>query len=348
MKRYFYLSTFLTFLCFSCQTPPMTVSQPLDKHIAIIGHRGACGYRPEHTLASYDLAIDQGADFIEMDLVITKDNVLIARHENEISQTTDVAIKFPRRKTKKVIDGETIEGWFSEDFTLAEIKTLRARERLSQRDHKWDGQFEVPTFEEILNLVERRGKEIHRDIGIYPETKHPSYFRTIGLPLEEPLLKALKARDWVHATSPVIIQSFERSNLKNISEQTKVRLVFLVGNPSERPFDHIQSGDKRTYGQLMTPAELQFAARFLYGIGPAKQLILPEGAAERIFAPTSLVSDAHAAGLRVHPFTFRSDNPFLHSVYGGKPEREYQKFRDLGVDGVFTDFPDHARAALQR
>ena len=191
----------------------------------VIGHRGAAGHRPEHTIASYELAIEYGADFIEPDLVSTKDGILIARHENDISGTSDVAQKFPERRSTKTVDGKEIQGYFAEDFTLAEIKTLRARERLPFRNQGWNGVYEIPTFQEVIDLAQRKSQEKGRVIGIYPETKHPSYFRSIGLMLEPPLVKTLVANGYADTDAPVFIQSFEVQNLKDLSKLTRIRLV---------------------------------------------------------------------------------------------------------------------------
>jgi glycerophosphoryl diester phosphodiesterase len=323
----------------SAQTsaPPVPAPHPL-----VIGHRGAAGHLPEHTLAGYTLAIELGADFIEPDLVITRDGVLIARHENELSDTTDVAAKFPARRTQKAIDGKAVPGWFSEDFTLAEIKTLRARERLPFRDHSHDGRYEVPTLEEILALARRAGAERGRAVGVYPETKHPSYFRGIGLPLEEPLLAILERHGLNHADAPVFIQSFEAGNLKVLAGRTRLPLIQLIGQVDKQPWDLAASGDRRTYGDLITPAGLAEIARYARGIGPEKTSILPLAPDGSLLPPTSLVRDAHAAGLLVHPYTFRSEPRFLAKDYGGDPLAEYRRFFALGVDGVFSDFPDTA------
>ena len=287
-----------------------------DTRPLVIGHRGASGYRPEHTLASYELAIAQGADFIEPDLVMTKDGVLIARHENEIGGTTDVANKFPGRLSTKTVDGQSITGYFTEDFTLAEIKTLRAKERLETRDHSHDGLYEVPTFREVIELAKRKSRETGREIGIYPETKHPSYHRSVNLVLETAVARELTAAGWTKASDPVIVQSFELSSLETLSKMTGVRLVFLSDVIPE-------------------------SAPFLYGIGPWKRAIVPEvdGKLQR---PTDFIERAHAKGLKVHPYTFRSDKEFLAPEYGGDPEAEYKQFYELGVDGLFSDFPDHA------
>ncbi len=311
----------------------------------IIGHRGAAGHLPEHTIAGYTLAIDSGADFIEPDLVITKDGVLIARHENALSDTTDAADKFPGRSTTKTIDGRSVRDWFSEDFTLAEIKTLRARERLPFRDHGHDGQYEVPTLEEIIALAKRKGAERGRPVGIYPETKHPSYFRAIGLPLEEPLLAALERNGLNRADSPVFIQSFEVGNLIALHAKTPLPLIQLIGPRQYPPADLAAAGDRRTYGDLITPAGLAAIARYAWGIGPDKALIQPLAPDRSLLPPTSLVRDAHAAGLRVHPYTFRNEPRFLAKDYGDDPLAEYRSFFELGVDGVFSDFADTAAQA---
>ena len=304
----------------------------------VIAHRGASGYRPEHTLASYELAIGMGADFIEPDLVATKDHVLIARHENEISETTDVAghPEFADRKTTKRIDGRQVTGWFSEDFTLAEIKTLRAKERLPFRNQSFNGRFEVPTFSEVLELARRHG------VGVYPETKHPTYFRELGLPLEDPLLAALEEAGYRGRDAPVFIQSFEVGNLQKLRKRTGLPLIQLL-EAQGRPWD-----DPRAYADLATPAGLAEIATYADGIGPDKRMIVPAGPDGHLLAPTSLVADAHRAGLLVHPWTFRSDGPFLAPEYEGDPEREYAQFFSLGVDGLFSDFADHAAGARER
>ncbi|MBI4804776.1 MAG: glycerophosphodiester phosphodiesterase [Desulfovibrio sp.] len=308
----------------------------------VIGHRGACGYRPEHTLASYELAVELGADYIEPDLVSTKDGVLVARHENEIGGTTDAAQKFPDRKTKKIIAGKEVEGWFTEDFTLAELKTLRAKERLEFRDHSFDGKFDIPTLDQIIELAKKKSAETGRTIGIYPETKHPTYFRSIGLPLEEPLVEALKRAGWDRADSPVFIQSFEYANLKALKKMIDVPLIFLMGEPDMRPYDFVMAGDTRTYADLTRPEELKIIATFAKGIGPWKRLIVGENPDKTLKAPGSLVADAHAAGLLVHPYTFRNEARFLAADYKGDPQAEYLQFFTLGVDGVFSDFADTA------
>ena len=296
----------------------------------IIGHRGASGHRPEHTLASYRLAAEMGADFVEPDLVSTKDGVLIARHENEIGATTDVASKFPDRKATKTVDGQSIAGWFTEDFTIAEIKTLRAKERLAFRSHEFDGRFDVPTFDEVIDLAQQMGKELGRPIGVYPETKHPTYFRGIGLPIEEKLLASLSAHGWNRRDAPVFIQSFESGNLRELRKKTRVRLMQLV-----------------TTAASVDAAGLKDIAGYADAIGPEKRLIVPVGADGSLLPPTDLVTRAHALGLLVHVWTLRIDKEFLPAGYHGRAEAEFEQFRTLGVDGLFTDFPDVAARVLR-
>ncbi|MGQ0465269.1 MAG: glycerophosphodiester phosphodiesterase [Sporichthyaceae bacterium] len=316
----------------------------------VIGHRGAPGYRPEHTLASYELAARQGADFVEPDLVITSDGVLVARHENEISQTTDVAKRkeFRDRKTAKRIDGVRETGWFVEDFTLAELKTLRAKERVPDvrpRNTRYDGRFEIPTLQEIVDLTQRLSVELRRPIGIYPETKHPSYFAQLGKPLEPPLVALLRANDLDRPEAEVFVQSFEVGNLKRLNDQVQVRLVQLLGDPGDRPFD-----DRRTYAELATATGLRGIARYADGVGPNKAYVIPLDAKGRSRKPSSFVSNAHAAGLLVHAYAFRNENRYLPAQLRSKggpnaPGRavaEYRLFFRARVDGVFSDFPDTA------
>ncbi|WP_448502029.1 glycerophosphodiester phosphodiesterase [Sphingomonas sp.] len=308
----------------------------------VIAHRGASGERPEHTLAAYDLAIEQGADFIEPDLVPTKDGVLVARHENDISDTTDVAERpeYAGRRTSKTIDGVEHTGWFTEDFTLAELKTLRAKERLPllrPENARFDGQFDVPTLAEVIALAKRRSAETGRVIGIYPETKHPTYFAAIGLPLEDALLAELKAAGWDSADAPVFIQSFEVDNLKALAKRTKVRLVQLVAS-SGGPAD----GAHTSYADMLTPEGLRAIAAYASGLGPEKPLVIDSNG-----SATPLVADAHTAGLVVHPWTFRAENTFLPASdrtgvdprAHGRLAEEIARHLSAGVDGFFTDFP---------
>ncbi len=325
----------------------------------VIGHRGASGYRPEHTLASYELAIAMGADYIEPDLVSTKDHVLVARHESDISGTTDVAEhpEFASRRTTKVVDGVAITGWFTEDFTLAELKTLRAKERLPDlrpANTVFDRQFQIPTFQEVISLAKREG------VGIYPETKHPTYFVRLGLSLEEPLVAALRANGLDRAKAPVFIQSFEVSNLEQLNRMTRVKLVQLL-DAVGKPYDFVVSGDPRTYADLAKPEGLAEIAHYADGIGPNKNLIVPRDASNRLLAPTTLVRDAHRVGLVLHPWTFRRENSFLpedfrrgspaHPLYLAAPGNlpgELELFYRLGVDGVFSDNPDTAVAVRSK
>lgn len=338
----------------------MTVLQPLVGQVTIIGHRGAPGYRPEHTLASYELAIWLGADYIEPDVVSTKDGILVARHENEISGTTDVAdhLEFAERRTIKMIDGEPVGGWFTEDFTLRELKTLRAKERLpSLRPGStvYDGHFEVPTLDEVLALADREGRKRGRVIGVAPETKHPTYFQSISLPLEPPLLSSLRRAGRDSAGSKIMIQSFETTNLRALSGQTRVPLVQLT-SPTGAPFDLVSQGDTRSYADLMSSAGLHDVARYATWLGPQKNSIIPCDDRGFLTAPTSVVSDAHRAGLQVVAYTFRDENQFLPTDFqvGSDPAAkgdvagELQTFLDVGVDGIFADYPDSADEARYR
>ena len=329
-------------------------SEPL-----VIGHRGASAYRPEHTLGAYQLAIDMGADYIEPDLVSTKDRVLVARHENEISGTTDVAAhpEFASRRATKTIDDVAVTGWFTEDFTLAELKTLRAIERLPQlrmTNTAFDGVYQIPTLQEVIDLAKRE------NVGIYPETKHPTYFDSIKLSLEEPLIKILRANGLDRRDADVFVQSFEVSNLQELSRELRVPLVQLT-SASGRPYDFTAKGDPRTYADLTTPSGLRGIARYADGLGPDKAQIVPRDSANRLLAPTSLVNDAHRAGLEVHPYTFRPENNFLaadhrvgnpaHLLYlaaRGNQPAELRLFYKLGVDGVFADNPDTAVAVRRK
>ena len=295
-------------------------------------------------MAGYALAISMGADFIEPDLVSTKDGVLIARHENEIGGTTDVGSKFADRNRAKVVDGETVRGWFTEDFTLAEIKTLRAKERLPFRSHQYDGQFEIPTFDEVLALADSAGRRRGRVVGVYPETKHPTYFRNIGLPLEPKLLGALRARGLDRRDAPVFIQSFEVGNLKMLHTETNVRLVQLVSG-GERPYDFVVSGDKRKFDDLLTPAGLREIATYAYAIGANTRLVI---GGDSSAVATPLVNNAHAAGLLVHVWTLRPEAGYLAKRYGGDPLAEVRELERLGVDGMFGDYPDVVVKGLRR
>ena len=356
--------------------PTLSGDKPL-----VIGHRGASGYLPEHTLESYKRAIELGADFIEPDLVATKDGVLIARHEPNITSTTNVATlsKFASRRTTKKVDGVDETGWFASDFTLAEIKTLRAIQPMADRDQSHNGKYQIPTLDEVLDLAKSEGTKANRTVGVYPETKHPTYHVNLGLQLEDRLLATLAKYGYTTKTSPVIVQSFEVSNLKYLRTKTQIRLVQLVDandvNPNgsmdltapyDKPYDFAVAGDARTFASLLTPAGLKEVKTYADGIGPWKPYLIPskqvdannDGKADDLngdgviddrdrvmMAPTNVVKDAHAAGLVVHPYTFRNEAKRLASNFKGDPKAEYKLFYDLGVDGVFSDFPDTAKAA---
>jgi len=324
--------------------------------ILVIGHRGASGYRPEHTLAAYDLAIRMGADYIEPDLVSTKDGVLVARHENEISGTTNVAEhpEFAARKTTKVIDGVSLTGWFTEDFTLAELKTLRAIERIPdirQQNTIYNGRFPIPTLQDVIDLAVSRG------VGIYPETKHPTYFDSIGLSLEEPLVATLRANDLDDANDEVFVQSFETTNLRELNRLINVPLVQLIAG-SGAPYDLAVRGSRVTYDSMSTRAGLAVISTYADGVGPDKNRVIPRDAAGFLLEPTALVNNAHRVGLVVHPYTFRAENTFLPADFRSSDNPaeygdligELHLFFSVGVDGVFTDNPDiavYARAIYQ-
>jgi glycerophosphoryl diester phosphodiesterase len=334
----------------------------------VIGHRGASGYAPEHTLLSYFLALQYGADFIEPDLVMTRDGVLVARHENEIGATTDVAHhpEFASRHTRRTIDGTALEGWFTEDFTLAELKRLRARERIPQlrpANTRFDGQFEVATLEEILTLV--RAQEVQRAaraaqlgapapaaIGVYPEIKHPSHFAARGLAMEAPLIATLARFGYQGAQAPIWLECFEVGILVTLSAMTALRRVQLI-EESGAPYDLTLGPDVRGYTDLITPQGLAGIAGYAQAIGPAKSLIIPRRADDSLGSPTALVTHAHAAGLSVFPWTFRAENYFLPAEFrrgsaageAGDLPGEILSFLAAGIDGFFTDQPDLGVAA---
>ena len=353
----------------------------------VIGHRGASGYLPEHTLPSYALAIKLGADYIEPDLVSTKDGYLIARHEPNIGGTTDVSTRpeFADRRTTKTVDGFPVTDWFASDFTLAEIKTLRAVQAFPERPQRFNGRYRIPTLDQVIALAKRYSKRYDRRIGIYPETKHPTFHQGLGLALERPLVRTLDRAGWDRRRSPVFIQSFEQANLQRLNRMTGVRLVQLIdandvnpdgsldyAAPYDRPYDWTASGDPellaRTFGYLTTNAGLREVARYADGIGPWKPYIQSTEAADinedgvvgdengdglvnetdrRLIAPSDLVDRAHARGLLVHPYTFRNEQFRLAYDYQGNPVNEYLRFYELGVDGVFSDFPNTAFAARE-
>ena len=350
----------------------------IDGKPFVIGHRGASGTVPEHTLESYRRAIEMGADFIEPDLVSTKDGVLIARHEPNLIATTDVADRpefAARRKTVK-LDGVDDTGFYASDFTLAEIRTVRAKQAFAERDQSQNGRYGIPTFDEVLALAQERGRALGRDIGVYPETKHPTWHADAGLPLEDKLLAALDKVGWNHADAPVFIQSFETANLKALRTKTKVRLVQLVdandvdpktgaityAAPFDRPYDWTRAGRAGTFGDLLTPAGLDQVKTYADGIGPWKRYLVTvkatlDAAGKPVdvnrdgvvneadysaVASDAIVRNAHARGLLVHTWTFRSEARRLAATYAGDPAKEYEQFFALGVNGVFSDFPDAA------
>ncbi|MFN8944212.1 MAG: glycerophosphodiester phosphodiesterase family protein [Pseudobdellovibrionaceae bacterium] len=345
-----FLTIFLMGGLFGCQSSSsLEAPVSVKKRPLIIGHRGAPGTYPDHTLESYREAIRQGADVVEPDLVITKDGVLICRHENDLSQTTNVSKVFPQRKKTKTIDGRKITGWFSEDFTLKEIKQLRVRQPLAFRPQQYNDLFLIPTFDELLSMIIDETSISNRTIGIYPETKHPSYFQGIKLPLEEALLLALKKRGFPKNQSPVFIQSFEISNLKQIKSSqnysSEYKLVQLFGEGRIRPYDQVLLKLPTTYENMMTNEGLEQIKTYADGIGPWKRLIREESLDKSLLPPNNLVSRAQGFGLFVHVYTFRDEKSYLSTTYQEKPENEYFDYFDLGVDGVYSDFPATAKRA---
>jgi len=343
----------------------------------VIGHRGTAGNLPEHTLESYALAIELGADYIEPDLVATKDGVLIARHEPNMIATTNVKDlpQFASRKRTAIVDGIAEEGFFASDFTWAEIQQIRAVQAASERDPSFNGRFGIPSLDQVIELAKRKGAEERRVIGIYPETKHPTYHQNLGLALEDRLLAVLQSHGWNQRSAPVFIQSFEQANLKYLRTKTSVRLVQLIdaddvapdgsityAAPYDRPYDWAVAGRPGTFGDLVTPAGLAEVRTYADGIGPWKPYLISAACISivagkctdvngdglvnetdrKLLPPTAVVANAHAQGLLVHPFTFRNEQRRLASDYKGVPVNEYMTFYELGVDGLFSDFADTA------
>ncbi|MER6471710.1 glycerophosphodiester phosphodiesterase [Streptomyces collinus] len=320
----------------------------------IIGHRGASGYRPEHTFGSYELALDLGADVVEAgDLVPTKDGHLVCRHEPEIGGTTDVAShpEFAGRRTTKVLDGVSTTGWFTEDFTLAELKTLRAVERIpANRPHNtlYNGRWEIPTFEEVLKWQDEQTRKRGRQVWIYPETKHPTYFRKLGLALEERVATLLRGHGKDGRNAPVILQSFEPTSIQRLNRLVDNPLVVLLSSAGSRPYDFVEAGDPRTVADLITPKGLREIAGYAQGIGPTLDLVIPKNADGTLASPTTLVADAHKVGLILHPYTMRNENPFLPAEYRkgaaadayGDAFGAFRTYFATGIDGVFTDNAD--------
>lgn len=339
----------------------------------VIGHRGTAGYLPDHTLESYALAVELGADYIEPDLVATRDGHLIARHEPNIIATTDVADRpeFAGRRRIGVVDGIAEDGFFASDFTLAEIRTLHAKQPFAERPQQFNGRFAIPTFEEVIALARRKSSEKGRTIGLYPETKHPTYHQNLGLALEGRLVDALRKAGLNRRGAPVFIQSFEQANLKQLRLMTPLPLIQLIDAddvnadgslafvaPFDRPYDWTASGDPvlmaRTFGYFVTDEGLAEVAAYADGIGPWKRYIVssvpaglpgPGEASRTLLPPTDVIARAHRAGLLVHTWTFRNEQRRLVSDYAGNPVNEYLQFFRLGIDGVFSDFADTAVVA---
>ncbi|MGZ4183687.1 MAG: glycerophosphodiester phosphodiesterase [Solirubrobacteraceae bacterium] len=327
----------------------------------VIGHRGSPAYRPEHTIASYTLAIEMGADYIEPDLVFTKDGQLVARHEPDIGATTNVADhpEFASRQTTRTIDGVIFANtWFTFDFTLAELKTLRAKERLPlvrPQNTALDGLFEVPTFQEVIDLAKAKG------VGIYPETKHPTFFQSLGFSFDAPLLATLRRNGLDRPDAKVFIQSFEVGNLQRLRRETPLPLIQLI-DAAGAPADFVASSDPRTYDDLVTPQGLAEISTYADGIGPDKsRIVAGNSAGNPLGQPTTLVRDAHRVGLLLHPFTFRPENNFLAADFrvGNPSSPEYLHARGdqpaelalyyrLGVDGLFADNADTAVAVREK
>ncbi|MFI1886538.1 glycerophosphodiester phosphodiesterase [Streptomyces jumonjinensis] len=325
----------------------------------VIAHRGASGYRPEHTIGAYQLALDMGAHVIEQDLVPTRDGHLVCRHENDITGTTDVADhpEFAARKATKTIDGDRLTGWFTEDFTLAELKTLRTRERIPRNRLKntlYNGRWTIPTFEEVLRWAEKEGRRRGRPVWLHAETKHPSYFRALGLGLEEPLARLLRRYGRDRRNSAIFLQSFEPSSMRRMAKLVSSPRVVLLSAASERPWDFVEAGDPRTVADLVKPEGLAWISSFAQGIGPTLDLVIPKDASGRLGEPTTLVRDAHREGLILHPYTLRNENSFLpldfrrdHGLEPAVAANEYgdvfaayRRYFATGIDGIFTDHPD--------
>jgi glycerophosphoryl diester phosphodiesterase len=363
----------------ACGGDSVTLQPTLDgKPAMVVAHRGASGYLPEQTVEAYAKAIELGADAIEPDVVSTKDGVLIARHDPNLAFSTDVAQhpEFADRKRKLSVDGDVQEGWFASDFTLAEIKTLGGISTDAERPQQYNGKYKIATVQEIIDMIKKSG----RVITIYPETKNPTFHRQQGAPLEDKLLALLSAAGWTERDAPVFIQSFEPGSLKYMrSKGSKLKMVQLIdaddvdlktgtltyAAPYDRPFDWAQAGDKRMFSDMVTPAGLAEIKTYADGIGPWKRYIVSvkgtldasgkvsdvngdgkiNEADTSTMEPSTLVADAHKAGLFVHPYTFRNEKRRLAGNYKGDPALEYKHFYALGVDGLFTDFPDTALAA---
>lgn len=364
-----------------CGSDPALLPSTLDgQKPLVIAHRGASGYLPEHTLEAYKKAIDLGADVIEPDLISTKDGVLIASHYPNLAINTDIANRAEfagRRRENWSVDGELQNGWFASDFTLAEIKTLGVVATDPGRPQQYNGKFKIVTLQEIIDLVKAESRRLGRSIAIYPETKNPTYHRDLGLPLEDKLIGAIDSAGWNSKRAPVFVQSFEPSSLIEMRGRgLRVRMVQLIdadgydlktggltyAPPFHRPYDWEKSGDHRLFKDMVTPSGLAEIRTYADGIGPWKPYIVPvkgqlddagklqdingDGQIDLRDAstqePTSLIADAHELGLFVHAYTFRNEARYLAHDYSGDPRAEYRQFFRLGVDGVFSEFPDTA------
>ena len=366
--------------------PPVTSKYPTlsGEDPLIVGHRGASGYLPEHTIASYTKAIELGADFIEPDLVMTLDGVLVVRHEPMLSGTTNVSEipAFASKKTTKNVDGAMVEDWFVSDFTLAEIKQLKAKQAFAERSQQYNNLYDVPTFTEVITLAKQKSAQLGKTIGIYPETKHPAYHEALNLKISDKLLEELTTAGWNNASSPVYVQSFEVSNLQYIRSKSTVKIIQLLSCydvalngdlifdvpageaiSNGQPYDWYLQGDTRDFSFFTTDAGLDFVKTYANGIGPWKPFIMSykgtdtnndniaddmnadgkiNDADKEAIAPSNLIEKAHARGLQVHAYTFRNESRRLLSNYNNNPILEYQAFYKLGLDGLFTDFTDTA------
>lgn len=362
------------------QGPDQRQRHRADQAPLVIAHRGASGYLPEHTLEGYALAIELGADYIEPDVVATKDGHLIARHEPNLIDTTNVKSlpQFADRRRTVVVDGAPTDGFFASDFTLAEIRQIRAVQAFPEREQAFNGRFNIPTLEEVIALAKRKSREVERRVGIYVETKHPTYHQQIGLPLEDRLLAVLSAAGWNHRNAPVFIQSFETANLRYLRGKTGLRLIQLVDandirpdgsldftKPYDKPYDWVVSNRAGLFSDLLTPAGLREVRQYADGIGPWKPYLIPSACKtiqgntcvdangdgviddrDRVLLPpTDVIANAHKAGLLVHPYTFRSEPKRLTGTFEGSPAKEYLAFYEAGVDGLFSDFTDTAVTA---
>jgi glycerophosphoryl diester phosphodiesterase len=365
--------------CRAGVSPALAHGPTLDgQRPLVIAHRGASGYLPEHTLEAYALAIEMGADFIEPDVVATKDGVLIARHEPMLSATTDVADRpeYTSRRTTRQLDGVATTDWFACDFTLEEIRRLRAKQAMAERDQSSNGKFQIPMLQEVIDLAKAKSAQLGRVVGVYPETKHPTFHAEIGLKLEDRLVALLNAARWAEKSSPVILQSFEVQSLKYLRGKTRVRLVQLIGAsdvdgdgnlilqpPLDQPYDFTLARDQRTFKDLVSRAGLAEIRTYADGVGPWKRYIVSakqldangdgkpddlngDGNIDErdrvLLQPSSLIQDAHEQGLFVHTWTFRNEPKRLVSDFKDDPIPEYKMFYALGVDGLFSDFPDTA------